>query len=151
MYNYLHLQLHHLVFFWGLFVCLFFFLCHLILLQGRIPSWIWTVWLDQALAVSATMKQPWQWSWASWRQTQTWARLWTLKRCTGLYRIFSCSVTLKHTEKHFGPSVFWWRELLECLLQDAAFWFFFGLFFKDFFNLLVTFFNLSWVVFGWLL
>lgn len=50
------------------------------------------------------MKQPWQWSWASWRRTQTWMKLWTLKRCTGLYRICSCSVwrcsTLKKNLDH---------------------------------------------------
>lgn len=32
----------------------------LYIFQGRIPSWIWTVWLDQALVVLAMMKQPWQ-------------------------------------------------------------------------------------------
>lgn len=100
---------------WPAYCIYFFTLCSpatfLILyhsvLQGKIPSWIWRVWLDQAWVVSAAMKQRWRWSGAFWRPTQTWAKMWTSKRCTGPYRI---CITVWHVAdwRTPGPSFWWW-------------------------------------------
>lgn len=82
----------------------FFF--HSTLPQKKIPSWIWRAWLDQAWIASAMMKQLWQWSGAFWRRIQTWEKLWTLKRCTGPYRI---CITMWKTP---GSSFWRWQKLL---------------------------------------
>lgn len=126
------------------------FCFHSTLPQEKIPSWIWRAWLDQAWIASAVMKQLWQWSGAFWRRTQTWEKLWTLKRCTGPYRI--CITVWNGTLENTRILILMMAETAWSLLKGAAFCFCFLFCFVLLkFNILVTLLHISCLVFGWLL